>query len=74
MNALHADVLSTQCRRYSELIDKFRKEIVEDSKLSEDERCIIHVHLTNVVFLLDKVANEIHDRYRYLGNSGDLSK
>ena len=74
MNALHADVLATQFRRYSELIDKFRKEIAEDSKLSEDERCTIHAHLTNVVFDLDKVANEIHDRYRHLGNSGDLSK
>lgn len=74
MNALHADVLTTQCRRYSELIDKFRKEISEDSKISEDERSTIHAHLTNVVFVLDKLANEIHDRYRYLRNTGDLPK
>ena len=74
MNALHADVLATRCRRFSELIDKFRKEIAEDSKLSDDERCTIHAHLTNVVFVLEKLANEIHDRYRHLGNSGDLPK
>lgn len=74
MNALHADVLSTQCRRYAELIDKFRKEIAEDSKLSGDERVTIHAYLTNVVCDLDQVANEIHDRYRHLGNTGDLSK
>lgn len=74
MNALHADVLSTQCRRYAELIDKFRKEIAEDSKLSADERVTIHAHLTNVVVELRNLANEIHDRYRHLGNTGDLPK
>lgn len=74
MNALHADVLSTQCRRYSELIDKFRKEIDEDSKLSGAEYVTIHAHLTNVVAELKYLANEIHDRYRHLGNTGDLPK
>lgn len=74
MNALHADVLSTQCWRYSELIDKFRKEIAKDSKLSAEERITIYAYLTNVVSDLDKVANEIHDRYRHLGNTGDLPK
>lgn len=74
MNALHADVLSTQCRRYSELIAKFRQEIAEDSKLSDEERTTIQGYLTNVVWDLDEVANEIHDRYRHLGITGDLSK
>ena len=74
MNALHADVLSTQCRRFSELIDKFRKEISEDSKLSAEERTNIHHKLTLVVVDLKELANEIHDSYRYLGNTGDLPK
>lgn len=74
MNALHADVLSTQCRRYSVLIDEFRKEIAEDSKLSDDERSTIHHKLALVVFDLRELANEIHDRYRHLGNPGDLPK
>lgn len=74
MNALHADVLTAQCRRYSELIAKFRQEIAEDSKLSDEERTTIQGYLTNVVWDLDKVANEIHDRYRHLGNTGDLPK
>ena len=74
MNALHADVLATQCRRYSELINKFRNEIAEDSKLSDEERLTIQAYLTNVVSDLDTVANEIHDRYRHLGNTRDLPK
>lgn len=74
MNALHADVLATQCRRYSELIDKFRQEIAEDSKLSTEERITIHAKLTYIVCDFDELAHEIHDRYRHLGNTGDLSK
>lgn len=74
MNALHADVLSTQCRRYAELINKFRNEIAQDSKLSDEERLTIQAYLTNVVSDLDTVANEIHDRYRHLGNIRDLPK
>lgn len=74
MNALHADVLATQCRRYSELIDKFRKEIAEDSKLSDEERGAIHSKLQWVVAELNNLANEIHDRYRHLGNTGYLPK
>ena len=74
MNALHADVLSTQCRRYAELIDKFRKEIADDSKLSVEERTNIHHKLTLVVVDLKELANEIHDSYRHLGNTGDLPK
>lgn len=74
MNALHADVLATQCRRFSELIDKFRNEIEEDSKLSQEERITIHAKLTNVVCDLDELAHEIHNRYRHIGNSGYLPK
>ena len=74
MNALHADVLSTQCRRYAELIGKFSKEIAEDSKLSDEERGLIHSKLEWVVVELSNLANEIHDRYRYLRNPGDLPK
>lgn len=74
MNALHADVLSTQCRRYAELIDKFRKEIAEDSKLSDEERGLIHSKLEWIVVELNNLSNEIHDRYRHIGNPGYLSK
>ena len=74
MNALHADVLSTQCRRFSELIDKFRSDISKDEKLSSIERTNIHHKLTLVVVDLKELANEIHDSYRHLGNSGDLPK
>lgn len=74
MNALHADVLSTQCRRFSELIDKFREEISKDEKLSSVERTNIYHKLTLVVVDLKELANEIHDSYRHFGNPGDLSK
>lgn len=74
MNALHADVLSTRCRRYAELIDKFRREIAEDSRISTQERVTIHWNLTTVVVELRNLANEIHDRYRHFGNPGDLPK
>lgn len=74
MNALHADVLATQCRRYSELIDEFSKEIAEDSKLSNEERYVIHAKLQWIVLGLNSLANEIHDRYRHLRDAGDLPK
>ena len=74
MKALHADVLSTQCRRYSEAIDKFRKEISEDCQINDLERGLIHSKLEWIVVELKNLSNEIHDRYRYLRNTGDLPK
>lgn len=74
MNALHADVLSTQCRRYSEAVDKFRKEIAEDGQINDLERGLILQKLDWIVIDLKDLSNEIHDRYRCLRNSGDLPK
>lgn len=74
MNALHADVLTAQCRRYVQLLAKFSEEVAKDEKCNKEEQLFIRDGLHRSIHELNIVANEIHDRYRHLGDTGYLPK
>lgn len=61
MNALHAAVLSSQCKRYAEVIEAFKEEVVNDMKMTDQERCHITTVLESVCSNLKKLGNEIHN-------------
>lgn len=61
MNALHAAVLSSQCKRYAEVIEAFKEEVVSDMKMTDQERCHITTVLESVCGNLKKLGDEIHD-------------
>ena len=61
MNALHATVLATQCKRYAEVIDAFKEEVVNDMKMTDQERQYITLVLESVCSNLKKLSDEIHN-------------
>lgn len=61
MNTLHATVLSSQCKRYAEVIDVFREEVESDEKLTFRERIYITNVLEDVCNNLKKLSDEIHN-------------
>ena len=61
MNALHAAVLSSQCKRYAEVIDAFKDEVVNDMNLTDRERNYITFVLESVCSNLKKLCDEIHN-------------
>lgn len=65
MNALHATVLSTQCKRYAEVIEAFKEELELDEKLTDQERDDIVPTLAHVVLILNQISDEIHNSNRY---------
>ena len=65
MNALHATVLSTQCKRYAEVIESFTEEVEHDEKLTNQERDYISVVLGHCSQLLNKLSDEIHNSNRH---------
>lgn len=61
MNALHAAVLSSQCKRYAEVIGTFGEEVENDEKLTDHERCYITTVLDHVCETLKRLGDEIHN-------------
>lgn len=61
MNALHAAVLSSQCKRYAEVIEAFKEEVVSDMKMTDQERRYITTVLESVCGNLKRLSDEIHN-------------
>lgn len=61
MNALHADVLTAQCRRYVQLLAQFSEEVAKDEKCTKEEQLFIRDGLHKAIHELNEVVNEIHN-------------